>query len=143
VIKKISSKREKNISNVKFSSYQTIESKLFKCDLRLNISSIKSCESMRHIITSYSHIGKCFTYFSKFTVDSTNFKLFSFKQNQRLLFKIVYTRNGTDVELLKPKWYLHPSNELPSFSFGKIDEFDLKSDDYYYDRIQFNSFIQN
>jgi hypothetical protein len=39
--------------------------------------------------------------------------------------------------LLKSKWYLHSSNELPSFSFGKIDEFDLKSANYYYDRFEF------
>jgi hypothetical protein len=133
-------KRERTkTSRDEFSNYQTIEPKHFKCALKLSFSStgIKSCESVSHIITSYSHIGKCFTYFSKFTVDSTNFKLISFKQNQRTLFKIQYKQNKSDVKLSKPKWYLHPSNELPSSSFGKIDEFDLKQADFYYDKIEF------
>jgi len=133
-------KRERTkISRDEFSNYQTIESKLFKCSFQLKypLTAKKSCESASDIIISYSQIGKCITFFSKLTVNSTNFKLISLKQNQRLLFKIVYELNETDVELLKPKWYLHPSNELPSFSFGKIDEFDLKYANHHYDRFEF------
>jgi hypothetical protein len=69
---------------------------------------------------------------------NTNF----IRNTHSLLFEILYELNKTDAELLKPKWYLHPSNELPSFSFRKIDEFDLKSANYYYDRIEFKYLLK-
>jgi hypothetical protein len=77
-------KRERiKICRHEFSNYKTVESKHFDCSFELNYPlGVKiSCEIASDIIISYSQIEKCITYFSKFTVDSTNFKLISLKQN--------------------------------------------------------------